>query len=219
MTGFVGRVGAVGNTASATLALTCAIACPIGDTVLVAVRGFNNATPTSVTDSKSNTYTVEDGTKLSAVGAGVYRANLTTALTTSDTITVTFPTSQAAGIMMFADLFASLGTSDANSSASPGSGASPQVLAVTAKGDDYVGYAVEIFSGGGATITPTGSFTAAGTALTSPFSMQTAYAAAVSPGTLTASWTISSTAHGSVLFTRAYPGPSNPGGGFLLGFP
>jgi hypothetical protein len=217
MASFTGRVGQNSNTASATLAVTALRACPAGGVVLAVLRGFNNATPTGVTDSKGNTYTVEDGSLLATLGAGVYKSVLATALVTTpvaDTITVTFPSAQAAGICMIADLLAGLGSCDASASSSP-AGASPQTQAITVHPDDQVVWGAEIFNGSGATITAGGGLTAAGTAITTPFSLQTGYDAAPSPGTFTASWTISSTGHSSILFTRAYAGPSHPAGGFL----
>src|ERR1700733_4839832 len=130
---FVQRAGQNDNTGStSSLIISVANACPVSDSVLVVFRSPSNGTlaATPVTDTKSNTYTQEY-----APGSGiyVYRSNLAAALTTSDTITISFAAAQADGIYAVADLFATLGTYDVSNYVASTVHASPATLAITAK--------------------------------------------------------------------------------------
>ena len=86
-----------GNAASSATALTitAGTAVPVGDMVVVGASAFAGSTgPTAVTDSRGNTYT-QRVTNTAIYPAGAWTSVLTTALTTSDTITVTFSSSTA----------------------------------------------------------------------------------------------------------------------------
>jgi hypothetical protein len=88
------------TTSSTTLAITPTVSFDVNDTIVVCsahdnIPGFLSPYISSVTDSQSNTYT-GNGAKTTG-GAGydratsaIYSSNITTALSTSDTITITF---------------------------------------------------------------------------------------------------------------------------------
>lgn len=97
----VQHVGALGSAqnrdGTSTVALTVGTAVPIGGTVVVWVASdnINDTQPTfSATDTKGNTYTqvaqgARNGTLMAGISGGMLIAPVTSALTTSDTITVT----------------------------------------------------------------------------------------------------------------------------------
>src|ERR1039457_4218510 len=167
MAAFVQRVGQNSNTGStATLVVSVAAACPAGNSVLLVFRspsaGTLGATP--VQDTKSNTWTQE----LSPGGGGyVYRSDLTTPLTTSDTITITFSTAQAHGLYAMADLFSGLGAHDVTNFVASGVHSGTGTLAITALHDDALIYAAHITFVGNIAKSVSGStaFTATGASL------------------------------------------------------
>ena len=78
------------NANSATLTIAVATATAAGDAIVVAAANSGTTAVSGVTDSKGNTYTSETSTA-SQISTSVWVANgPTTALTTSDTITVTY---------------------------------------------------------------------------------------------------------------------------------
>lgn len=88
---------ATSSTSTVSIPLTTAV--PAGDTVIVAGRAVQGAGITGVTDSESNTYTVDKAASGTQSAASAASANVTTALKSGDTITVTFsgaPNTQAA---------------------------------------------------------------------------------------------------------------------------
>jgi hypothetical protein len=218
---FVQRAGQNDNTGStASLGISVASACPAGDSVLVVFRSPSNGTVASVADSESNSYTQEY-----APGSGiyVYRSNLTTALTTSDTITVAFTAAQADGIYAVADLFADLGTYDVSNYVASTVHSSPATLAITARQDDEVIYAACINFAASISTSVTGStaFTATGAQLepatgTTSNCILTAYDAAPNAGSITASFTYSPVGNNWAIILLAYRQPPAPQSGLLM---
>ena len=94
----VGKVGEVfvASAASVTIAVPVSQAVPAGTTVLLYARGGggNTQAMTSASDSKGNTYVRDVFTNQSATSTmvAIFSGFITTALTTSDTITVTYLT-------------------------------------------------------------------------------------------------------------------------------
>src|SRR5439155_10750820 len=79
------------NNATNTLTITPTAAVPVDSTLFVVGAEATATDGTwSASDNKSNTY-VADFSQSVNVETGILRATVTTALTTSDTITVTFP--------------------------------------------------------------------------------------------------------------------------------
>jgi hypothetical protein len=134
-----------GGPASTTLVVGVAAAVPVGNTVIVAVSTTTTlAQAVSVTDSKSNVYTrdvdITGGT--SGVRTLVFSAPVTTALATSDTITVTFPsqaTIKAASALSVSGLL-SIGrldvTSNGSGNTTSGTGSTGNVL--TSQADELL---------------------------------------------------------------------------------
>lgn len=92
---YIERIGEAYNVSSAsTLAFTCSAAVPVGRLVIFAGRGVAGANITSVSDSSSNTWTLINRTTTQAT-CSVYYSVVTTALTTSSTVTATYSSSQA----------------------------------------------------------------------------------------------------------------------------
>ena len=95
---YLGKVGEVyvATAASVTIAVPVSQAVPAGTTVLLYARGGggNTQAMTSVSDSKGNTYVRDVFTNQSAASTmvAIFSGFITTALTTSDTITVTYLT-------------------------------------------------------------------------------------------------------------------------------
>lgn len=89
------------TTSSATLAVTLTQSFAVGDMVVVCIASDNNGTNgadsvTSVTDSKSHTYTVraeqnnDPGADAAGASVNIYTTIVTTAMTTSDVVTANF---------------------------------------------------------------------------------------------------------------------------------
>jgi hypothetical protein len=99
------------TTSSTTFSLSPTVSFSVNDTIVVCSAYDNLATGTapyisSVTDSKSNTYTgngikTSGGTGSDRATCAIYSANITTALSTSDTITITFTGSITAKAVVF----------------------------------------------------------------------------------------------------------------------
>jgi hypothetical protein len=85
-----------GTGTSATQAMTCAVAVAVGDKVHVFVGSSTSGRVlSSVTDSQGNTYTIDRSQNTGGGSANAYiaSAEITNALTTSDTITATWASS------------------------------------------------------------------------------------------------------------------------------
>src|SRR5262249_24227390 len=95
-------IATAGNTTSSTTLQSSAFsqAVAVNNTLLVTIAMDPNAGTVSVADSKGNTFTkdadVTNGSGTRGVRTLILSAPVTTALTTSDTVTVTFGTSTAA---------------------------------------------------------------------------------------------------------------------------
>lgn len=78
-----------GNVSSVIAALTQAV--PAGATLLACIKTGGGFLPTGVSDSKSNSYAKDVQENTGGPVASIYRAHITTPLTTSDTVTVAAP--------------------------------------------------------------------------------------------------------------------------------
>jgi hypothetical protein len=223
MASFVQRVGQNFSGAGTSLVVSVAAASAAGRNLLVWIRaGAFTAAPSSVVDSKSNTYALEYAAT-SSNGNWVYRSDLTTALTTSDTITVTFAASQSAVIAAIADLFTGLGTHDVAADSTHTSAAT-MAQAITALADDALIYACYAYSFGGGTVGVNSPFTATGastgqTGTTTGATILTAYDPSPAAGTITATFTDSPAAHSGTVAVLAYPVRPAAGGLLMSCFP
>src|SRR4029077_2952994 len=134
-----------GGPASTTLVVSVTAALPVGNTVIVAVSTRTTTAQTvTLTASKSNVYTrdVDINNVLTQVRTLVFSAPVTTALTTSDTITVTFPsqaTIKAASALSVSGLV-SVSPLDvtSNSTGSTGSGSASTGSVLTHQADELL---------------------------------------------------------------------------------
>lgn len=91
----LGQVGQSNTTTSSTTAaFTFSQAVPVGSTVIVYTRSGSGSTglPTSVTDSQGNSYSVDVSSASTTTNATIISGYISKALTTSDTLTVTYGT-------------------------------------------------------------------------------------------------------------------------------
>jgi hypothetical protein len=222
-TGFVQRCGQafVNSAVASSLAVPVSAACAAGSSVLLVFRSPSGGTLTGVSDNAGgNTW----GLEYTAVDTTyVYRCNLATALTTSDTITVAYSAAQADGIYAMADNFTGLGVYDV-SKAMQISSVNPATLSLTATAYDLVVYAAYLYFGQTGTVSFTGSFTATGSSQVPGGSqgnvLLTAYDPSPSAGSITASVTNPAT-HTQEMIMLAYRAPAVAGtaGALMAGFP
>lgn len=122
---YLGEVGSAANASGGTTAtLSVGLAVPVGAMVIVAVVS-PQASVSSLTDSAGNTWSSDEG-YYAGQGAelGLWRSVLTTALTTSDTITVDFSASASVYdvvALAFGGLTGSLLSKGANYTGTPNS--------------------------------------------------------------------------------------------------
>lgn len=87
----IAELGAAENDASAaTLVITLTAGAPVGSLVTVGIGADDNFAVTGVTDSRGNTYGVVSSAAAANISAELWASNVTTALQSGDTITVTW---------------------------------------------------------------------------------------------------------------------------------
>ena len=195
-------VAASSAVSSATYANTVTSAAPAGSAVTVVASAASTTTATGVTDSKGNTYTLVQSATAAAPYQQVFQAVNVTALTTSDTITVTFGAAnvQEKNIIAVATSFVPAVTPLDFSSQATGTSAAPSVAGTpTAYGDALLFIASWATAGGAGTV-PDGWQIAAQANVSGQQWTGLWYSVNVAPsGSVTASAAITSAAWSGVL--------------------
>ena len=104
---------------------------PVGNTLVLrlALRGAN-AAAIAASDTRGNSYVLDGNQRTSTQRVAILHARVTTALTSADSITVTFPSSTGAGLVV--DEFSNVAAGAAHASgAASGTSAAPSVSATT----------------------------------------------------------------------------------------
>ena len=187
---------------SATYANTVTSAAPAGSAVTVVASAASTTTATGVTDSKGNTYALVQSATAAAPYQQVFQAVNVTALTTSDTITVTFGAAnvQEKNIIAVATSYVPAVTPLDFSAQATGTSTAPSVAGTpTAYGDALLFIASWATAGGAGTV-PDGWQLAAQANVSGQQWTGLWYSVNVAPsGSVTASAAITSAAWAGVL--------------------
>ena len=130
---------------------------PVGNTLILrlALRGAS-AAAIAASDTRGNSYVLDGNQRTSTQRVAILHARVTTALTSADSITVTFPSSTGAGLVV--DEFSNVAAGAAHASgAASGTSAAPSVSATTSTTPTLLIGAVSI--AGQLTATQPGTFT------------------------------------------------------------
>lgn len=94
----VADLGTITQSSSATYVITLTAGVAVGDAVIIQYVAHNNVQPTSCVDTAGNTYTksgaIANGT---SNNCGIYSTRVSSALSTGNTITITFPSARFGG--------------------------------------------------------------------------------------------------------------------------
>ena len=198
--GFVQRVckGTLNSTSSTTFSGTVAAAVTGGQSLIVMIGfGLTGGAVTSVTDSKSNTYSKDYAVNPATTGQRcleVWRCASNTALTTSDTITVTLSSSQSNGAAFICDAYVPLAATDVQGFDFNTSATGSVAPNCTITASDVVAVAGGMVFAAGDTPSIGGAFTATGSAAncntgSTGCDFLTAYDNGPAAGSLTATFT------------------------------
>jgi hypothetical protein len=210
--GFVKRIAAA-NAAPTPSSINFSVAATSGTGSLLVAVGFGNqaGTVSSITDSQSNTYALDfavNVTTTSGRGLEIWRCASLKPLTTSDTITVNVSATQDHGISVIVDQFSFLGTPDVTNFNYNASSGNSNSVSLTATGSDVLVYSALHSNGQSTSFSAGGSFTTSGSSINAgsdpTVTLACAYDASVSAGTVTASWSWT-TSHSNVASIAAYP--------------
>lgn len=141
-----------GNPISATsIVANLSHSAPVGDTILLAILGGGGKTISSVVDSQGNTWTVDQSLVNGTVEtAAIARCNVTAALGTTDTITITFSGTNAFH-MANGDLYAGTLLPDVGATCTPATTTAPTTAATAATGHSVETVFAAAAIGGGKT--------------------------------------------------------------------
>ena len=195
-------------TSTATLVVTLTQGASIGDMIVVCVAADNQGSAgaisiASVTDSKSHTYTSrvsrnnDPGTASSGASVAIFTAPVTTAMTTSDTVTINFSpnTTSKAAVLWEIAAGATEFPKYLSNGGSTGSGTNPSLVSTSIGSGDAVIYALAAESNAtltGDSDTTNGNwstlYTDVGNTGTSLTSMRVGSQYKVTTGTATQTW-------------------------------
>lgn len=224
---FVNRI-ATGtmNSGTSTIFTASVTKATSGNGTLLVTIGFGNqdGNVTSVSDSKGNTYVNDyaaNTTTTGGRGLEVWHCTNFTALTTSDTITVTLSTAQLHGAALICDQFTGLSTTDVQAMNYAGTGTTTNSVSITATASDQIVFSANCIDSPSSSPTVSSPFTATGSDVSSVvgsvgLDLLTSYAAAPSGGgalTATYNWTGSST---DVAIAVGYPAPTSSNGFYTV---
>lgn len=182
----LGQVGAGTAETTTGFSVTLTAAVPVGDTVIVAVKG-SFGVGASATDSVGNTYTSDVASTGTGSTSILLHSTLTTALTTADHVTVTFTATNNGSVQLLhvagaltLDRTASASNSGyATISATTSATTAPNELAVTTAGNGDVG---------ASTWTPPAGWTQVPSGISNPNFIDTAHKTVPSDAAVTATW-------------------------------
>lgn len=147
-----------GGGGSSTISLTFSVAIPVGNFLIMGVGcGTTGTTITSVTDTKSNTYQVDRTQNTTTRNGFIVSARVTTALTTSDSVTVNFSASVGSRLISvdeFTGLHASTWLGTGLVASTTGSSTTPNSGAVQVAKNGSMLYGVGIFANAGISYAP-----------------------------------------------------------------
>lgn len=219
-TGFVQRAGsnsAVGSGSLTSLVIPVGSAVAAGLTVLVTLTG-QGASVTfaqSVIDTQDNTYAPEYQYYSGADRpVEVWRADGVKALSTSDSLTITFGAAQIDGISAIADAVTGIAAHDSAAGETFASGPTNNTATLVIPATDIFVYSAGVQNGDEASTAVTAPLLATGAAvlpITSPSaSMLTAYNNSPVAGTVSAKYTNPS-GHSAEIIILGFPAPSTGG--------
>jgi hypothetical protein len=210
--GWIQRV-AVGKLTSATATTwqgNCTVTTSAGNTLLIGIAfGTTGGTVTAVADTKGNTWVQDKQANLSGRCMEVWRAAGAAQMTPTDTFTVTISAGQANGGLFLVGEFPPLSAPDASGQAGGSSSVTTQAPNMTATASDgvAVAFGCNMHSSDSVSVaspfTKDGSYQTASTG-SAGCSMIGAYDNSPAAGSLTATFTMASSASG-IAFILGYP--------------